>query len=87
MQLSILLYGDNILTQNMRERIDSVLPNGVSLVADPDILEISYTDIEKAVNEVLELDYISPLDQDYTYELINDDLNEILEINDGNDNI
>lgn len=86
MQLSILLYGDNILTQNMRERIDSVLPNGVSLVADPDILEISYTDIEKAVNEVLELDYISPLDQDYTYELINDDLNEILEINDGNDN-
>lgn len=87
MQLSILLYGDNILTQNMRERIDSVLPNGISLVAEPDILEISYTDIEKAVNEVLELDYISPLDQDYTYELINDDLNEILEINNGNDNL
>lgn len=81
MELEISVYGDNILSQNIKSRIESVLANGVSIHGDVNIYEnLSYETIESMVNEIVEMNNISEVDPDYTYVYIDDDLDEILEI-------
>jgi len=82
MVLKISLYGENILTVNMVNRVLQVLPQGVGLYEN-DITtygNMTYEEIERRVNEIVEMTNISEPDPNYEYEDIDYDLDEILEI-------
>lgn len=82
MVLKISLYGENILTVNMVNRVLQVLPQGVGLYEN-DITtygNMTYEDIERRINEIVEMTNISEPDPNYEYEDIDYDLDEILEI-------
>ena len=82
MVLDITLYGENIIKYNIDERVLNVLPNGVGLYYNHvNIYEnMDYEDIERLINEIVEMTNISEPDPEYTYADIDEDLNYILEI-------
>ena len=81
MELEITIYGNNILTQNIKSRIESVLAPGVSVHGDIVIHDyMSQEEIEKQINLIVEMTNISEIDPNYDILDVNDDLNYILEI-------
>lgn len=82
MVLKITLFGEDILTNNIVERILSVLPDGVGLYENDVIIynSISYDDIERRINEIVEMTNIGGVPSGYGYVQIDEDLDEILEI-------
>ena len=82
MILRISLYGERILKVNIVERILSVLPDGVGLYNNDVIIydNMTYEEIERQINEIVEMTNISEPDPEYTYIDIDEDLDDILEI-------
>ena len=82
MVLDISLYGENILKNNIVQRVLNILPNGVGLYGNDITIydNISYEDIERQINEIVEMTNISEPDLDYEYDDIDNDLDDILEI-------
>ena len=82
MVLKITLYGERILKVNIVERILSVLPDGVGLYNNDVIIydNMTYEEIERQINEIVEMTNISEPDPEYTYIDIDEDLDDILEI-------
>lgn len=81
MELGITVYGENVITNNIKERIESILAPGVGISGDVIVFEVPpYNDIERQVNTIVEMTNISEVDPNYGYDEIGDDLNEILEI-------
>lgn len=82
MVLDIKIYGENVLTYNIAERILSILPEGVGLLNNDVTVydNLNYEDIERQVNEIVEMTNISEPDPNYEYDDIDNDLNYILEI-------
>ena len=81
MELDITVIGEKIITNNIKERIESVLAPGVGVYGEVTVIEtIPYDDIEKQINTIVEMTNISEVDPDYGYNDIDDDFNEILEI-------
>ena len=81
MELKIRLYGENIITNNIKQRIESILQDGISVYGDITIYEyISYETIESEINTIVEMTSIEGDYENYEYEDIDDDLNYILEI-------
>ena len=82
MVLKISLYGERILKVNIVERILSVLPDGVGLYNNDVIIydNMTYEEIERQINEIVEMTNISEPDPESTYIEIDEDLDDILEI-------
>ena len=83
MILRISLYGERILKTNIVERVLKVLPDGVGLYNNDITIydNMSYENIERRINEIVEMTNISEPDPEYTYIEIDEDLDDILEIN------
>ena len=82
MVLKISLYGERILKVNIVDRILSVLPDGVGLYNNDVTIydNMTYEEIERQINEIVEMTNISEPDPEYTYIDIDEDLDDILEI-------
>lgn len=81
MLLDIGIYGENVIKANIDERIESILPNGVGLYDDVTVYDtMTYEDIERRINEIVEMTNISEPDPNYEYADIDNDLDDILEI-------
>ena len=82
MLLKISLYGERIITNNIIERVLNVLPDGVGLYQNDITIysNLPYEDIERRINEIVEMTNISEPDPNYEYIDIDEDLDEILEI-------
>lgn len=82
MLLKISLYGKRIITNNIVERVLKVLPDGVGLYQNDITIysNLPYEDIERRINEIVEMTNISEPDPEYTYIEIDEDLDDILEI-------
>lgn len=81
MELEIAVYGQNILTTNIKSRIESVLAPGVSIHGDVMVYNnLSYEEIERLINGIVEMTNISEPDPNYEYIDIDEDLDYILEI-------
>lgn len=80
MELKISLFGENIITPNIKERIESALAPGVGVYGEVRIFEnIPYETIEERINTIVEMTGISEVDPNYDYVDIDDDLDYILE--------
>lgn len=81
MELEISLYGDNIITTDIKSRIEKVLAPGISIHGDVIIYDnLSYETIEQGINSIVEMTNISEPDPNYEYIDIDEDLDYILEI-------
>ena len=81
MELDITVCGENVITNNIKERIENVLAPGVGVYGEVTVIKtMPYEDIEQQINTIVEMTNISEIDPDYGYDDIDDDLNEILEI-------
>ena len=81
MMLKISLYGDNIISTNIKERIQNVLAPGVGIYGDVTIYaNLSYETIESEINTIVEMSGIDGDYEDYEYVDIDEDLDYILEI-------
>ena len=82
MLLKVSVYGENVLTVDMVNRVSSVLPEGVGLYENDITVysNMTYEDIERRVNEIVEMSNISEPDPNYEYDDIDSDLDDILEI-------
>ena len=81
MELAITLYGENIITTDIKSRIEQILAPGIGVYGDVTIYEFSsYEQIEAWINNVVEMTNISEVDPNYDIIDINEDLDYILEI-------
>ena len=82
MILKISLYGEKIIKHNIIPNVTSVLPNGVGLYENDITIydTMTYEEIERRINVIVEMTNISEPDPNYTYVDIDEDLDDILEI-------
>ena len=81
MELGITLYGENIITTDIKSRIEKVLAPGIGVYGDITLYEFSsYEQIEAWINNVVEMSNISGDYEGYDIEDIDEDLDYILEI-------
>lgn len=81
MMLKISLYGENILTNNIKSRIENILQDGIGIYGDITIYEnLSYETIESEINTIVEMSGIEGDYENYEYVDIDEDLDYILEI-------
>lgn len=81
MELKISLMGENIITNNVKERIEQILAPGIGIDGDVIIYEFSsQEEIERLINVIVEMSNISEVDPNYDITDIDEDLDYILEI-------
>lgn len=81
MELKISLFGENIITTDIKSRIERVLAPGVGVYGDVTIYAFSsYEQIEVLINQIVEMTNISEVDPNYNVVDIDEDLDYILEI-------